>query len=413
MRISPRSSAAAAILLLAAMQIGCDQGARQQGKSAELGPRSVYALGTLQPTSGVISITGTPGDKLKSFDPQVAENELTPADGRLGVLASYDARHAQLEALRTRRRLAEEKQQVDLLLAQAQLRGARAKVKQAEANQAEARLQSAQVKNLEEAAAIARDELESIEDLRESDPELVTEHQVRKQRNRVARAESEVQLAAQRIAPMSEAAEAALQAAQSSVEAAEVSVESLKKNGTLDAIDTEIAVAQQSLAQSVLWAPGADTSHAEGDAPTAAPDEPQPEPQRYTVLKIFTKPGEMVSQLPVIDLADVSEIECIAEVYEADAQEITLGQGATITSPAFSGQLSEGLRGEVQHISRMVGSPGLDARNPLAPKDRSIVEVRIAITTTDEAKLAEAAKRIGLQVTVRFDANESANEAKE
>lgn len=65
----------------------------------------------------------------------------------------------------------------------------------------------------------------------------------------------------------------------------------------------------------------------------------------------------------------------------------------------------------MKHISSLVGSPGLDARNPLAPKDRSIVEVRLAITTADKAKLAEAAKRIGLQVTVRFDAKEAAGEA--
>ncbi|TWT35474.1 hypothetical protein KOR34_03660 [Posidoniimonas corsicana] len=391
-------------LALGLALLGCRPGGPDTTEPVESGPRQIFALGTLQPAGGVISISGTPGDKLKALDPKVVENQPAPADGLLGVLASYDARHAQLEALRTRRTLADEKQRVDLLLAEAQLRGARAKVKEAEAKQAEARLQSEQVKHLDEAAAIARDELDSIVELRESDPELVTDHQVRKQRNRVARAESEVKLAQQRIAPMAEAAEAALQAAHSNVEAAEVSVDSLRKNGALEAIDKEIAVAQQALAQSVLWAPGADQSSVELDATPTDNQDAVDQPRRYTVLKVFTKPGELVSQLPVMNVADVSEIECVAEVYEADAQEIFAGQGATITSPAFSEQLKDGLRGEVAYVSSVIGSPGLDARNPLAPKDRSIVEVRIKITTTDQAQLAEAAKRIGLQVKVRFDA---------
>jgi hypothetical protein len=50
----------------------------------------------------------------------------------------------------------------------------------------------------------------------------------------------------------------------------------------------------------------------------------------------------------------------------------------------------------------MVGSPGLTNRNPLAPSDRSVVEVVVAIDPADQAATAEAARHIGLQVTVEF-----------
>lgn len=395
----------AAIALIVAFA-GCDPKNTGGPGEVETGPRSIFALGSLQPASGLISITGTPGDRLKAIDPEVIENQPAPADGLLGVLASYDARLAQLEALRTRRKLAEEKQKVDLLLAQAQLRAAEAKVKEAEARKAEAKLQAGQVGNLQESVDIARDELESLVELQQSDPELVTDHQIRKQRNRMAKAESEVRLAAERIEPLSAAAQAALEAALANVEAAHVSVNSLRKNGALDALDKEIAVAEASLEQSLLWAPGADPSRITLDqAPTdSTVDSGDESDGRYTVLKVFTKPGELVSQMPVMQLADVSQIECVAEVYEADAHSIHLGQGATITSPAFSEVLKDGLRGEVTYVASLVGSPSLDARNPLAPKDRSVVEVRIALTDDNPDKLAEAAQRIGLQVTVRFDA---------
>lgn len=402
MRTFRLSSIALPCLALASCIAGCDFGQPAAPAPTDSGPRSIFALGSLQPAGGVIAISGTPGDRLKTLDPDVVENQPAPANGLLGVLASYDTRLAQLEALSTRKELAEEKQQVDLLLAKAQLRGARAKVKEAEARQAEAALQKEKVKTLAEATAIARDELKSIVELQESDPDLVTSHQVRKQRNRVAQAESEVKLAEQRIGPLAAAATATLEAAKANEQAAEVSIASLQKNGAVRAITKEIAVAEHALEQSLLWAPGADASQIAMDHNPADIDGDGD--GRYTVLKVFTKPGELVSQFPVMQLADVSQLECVAEVYEADAQNIRIGQGATITSPAFSEALKEGLRGQVTYVASLISSPGLDARNPLAPKDRSIVEVRIALTTEDETKLAEAATRIGLQVKVEFDA---------
>jgi hypothetical protein len=50
----------------------------------------------------------------------------------------------------------------------------------------------------------------------------------------------------------------------------------------------------------------------------------------------------------------------------------------------------------------MVASPGLTNRNPLAPSDRSIVEVDVEIDPKKKAATAEAASKVGLQVTVEF-----------
>ncbi len=83
-----------------------------------------------------------------------------------------------------------------------------------------------------------------------------------------------------------------------------------------------------------------------------------------------------------------------------------------IRSPAFSGDFADGInpetkertggmKGRIERIGGMIGSPGLANRNPLAPADRSVVEVLVAIE--DPAAIAEAARRVGLQVTVEFD----------
>jgi HlyD family secretion protein len=116
--------------------------------------------------------------------------------------------------------------------------------------------------------------------------------------------------------------------------------------------------------------------------------------------------------MPIMQLGDLSEMVCIAEVYEADIQELVVNQKVTLRSPAFSGafangpvdsktpQRTGGIEGRVTRIGNLIASPGLANRNPLAPADRSVVEVRIAIT--DQAAIAHAAKRVGLQVTVEF-----------
>ena len=123
----------------------------------------------------------------------------------------------------------------------------------------------------------------------------------------------------------------------------------------------------------------------------------------------MVEPGELIAQTPVLDIADLSRMSCVAEVYEADAKEIKVGQAVRLRSPAFTGKYSDGnvgeaggIPGRVVRIGSMVASPGLTNRNPLAPSDRSIVEVDVEIDPKDQAATTEAASKVGLQVTVEF-----------
>ena len=112
-------------------------------------------------------------------------------------------------------------------------------------------------------------------------------------------------------------------------------------------------------------------------------------------------------------MGDLRNMVCIAEVYEADVKEIEKGQGVTIRSPSFSGEFADGevdektkvrsggMRGTVERIGGMIAPPGMANRNPLAPADRSVVEVRITID--DEKAVEQARSLVGLQVTIEFD----------
>jgi HlyD family secretion protein len=188
------------------------------------------------------------------------------------------------------------------------------------------------------------------------------------------------------------AAEKAVEAAAASVKLAQRQLDMATNVDQSLAVEMEKKVAEETRDQSVLRVPATDTGSAS-----------------YTVLKVLMQPGEFVTQFPVLELGDLSRMVCIAEVYEADAKELVEDQTAIIRSPAFSGKFADGATGEaggipgkVVRIGKLVGSPGLTTRNPLAPSDRSIVEVLVAIDPKNVEATAEAARRIGLQVTVDF-----------
>ncbi len=204
------------------------------------------------------------------------------------------------------------------------------------------------------------------------------------------------------LGPTLEAATAAVQAAKLGMEVAETNRHQHQEIGQyqLAAIDMEIEAAKQLVSQTELRLPQNENRDAEnGDALEV----------QYTVLKVFTHPGELITQLPILQVGNLNRMACIAEVYEADAKQIRVDQKATLRSSAFSGDYAPyaksgpgGLSGTVRRISNIISSPGLTDRNPLAPMDRSVVEVLIEIDNNDIEAIQEASKRVGLQVTVEF-----------
>ncbi len=423
---------------------GCTRNSPVQEFSADSRePRTVYALGRLEPASGVIDIRATPGDRLQMLEDEIRENALAPTDGILGTLDSYDMGKAQLIALLKKRALAEQKHIHQKQLAAAQLARARATVAEATAKQDELALRAKRLTVLREARDLAKIEFDSLERLRRTDSELITDHQLEKKRNQTELASQDYEIAFGTHAAATTAAIAGKAAAVAALAVAKVTNVQAQKAFETELVDQEIAVAREALKRSVLLAPnfskqalrrfvGVDlkksrpsaTLPVERDDQRATNDAPH-----YTVLRIFVRPGEAVAQLPVMQIGDLRKMICIAEVYEADVQELFLDQQVTIRSPAFSGNYADGkldsttnrrtggIRGKVVHIGRMIAPPGLKNRNPLAPADRSVVEVRIEIDLeANNAAIAEAgkkkpledanahaAKNVGLQVTVEFN----------
>ena len=368
---------------------GCSQnnGGSSVAAGATTAPsRNVVALGRVEPTSGVISISALPGEKLTMYAPGVEAGAKVPAGGELAQTATFDLRQTQLKAAELKHAASQEQRSQELLAAQVQVEQALATHAQAAAKLRETQAQEGKLKNLAEAAAIAADDYQKLVALQAEDEELVTAHQLRRRQNASDRAAKEYEAAAAAYPDALEAARKGVAAAEAGVRLAQQSAALAEKVDQTLAADLDRQAAATALDQAVLRAPQVEGGAAE-----------------FTVLRTMVNPGELIAQTPVVEIADLTQMSCVAEVYEADAKEIQVGQQVTLRSPAFTGAFANnGIPGRVVRIGSMVASPGLTNRNPLAPSDRSIVEVDVEIDPANAAATAEAASKVGLQVTVEF-----------
>ena len=393
----------AALVVVCIALAGCDsKGPTTEGKS----PRRIFALGRLEPATGVRSITGIPGERLQKLDADVRVNSPVPANGVLGVLASHELGKERLGALKTKKSLIGKKHEQETLAVEAQLAQAKAAQAEAKAKQEIIPFEQKKIALLETASKLAKDEYDRLVNLKKSDSSLVSQPELDEKKNEMELAEQELVVAREKLSSAEEVAKKAIAAADKNVSLAELATEQLDGKQAIEeqALEQEISAAKALLKRSFLLSPhvspkdlsdiGEMTWKAEhADEPNAASDD-----RPFTVLRILLQEGETITQSPILELGDLSEMVCVAEVYEADVQHIQHKPEVTISSTSFSGDL----RGKVVDISRMVAAPSVDNRNPLAPVDRKVVEVRIKIEDEDALELAR--KFVGLEVTVEFDA---------
>lgn len=102
------------------------------------------------------------------------------------------------------------------------------------------------------------------------------------------------------------------------------------------------------------------------------------------ILKIHTQIGEKISDSGIADFGQTSQMLAVAEVYQTDINKVRLGQQATITSQAFSGEL----RGKVSQIGLQVNRQNVFSDRPGENMDRRIIEVKIRLNPEDSKRVA-------------------------
>lgn len=368
----PISETAPAMLALATLE---PQARTNTTANAVPAKGEIHAQGKLMPARGIARISALPGDRVESV--LVRAGQKVKADDPLAIMQSQKLRTLELEALELKIREANVAFQARLRELQIAIQSADAKVQAAKQFETLAATQKNQsLQSLRQVDALA-EQVVRLKRLRE-DPltraavgaiELETK-QLEAEKARL-QAEQAVQAAEHQI----EQSKLQTTTATEAYLAAKETWEETQKNSPTLSLQKQADVLRLQLAESTLRAPY--------DA---------------IVLQVLTERGERISTLPVVEIADVSKMVCIAEVYEADVPRIQVGDVANIRSSALTSEL----RGTVARIDRVVGAAQLRSPNPMARSDFRAIGVWIEI---DPSQTEQAAERIQLQVDVTIRSN--------
>ena len=151
-------------------------------------------------------------------------------------------------------------------------------------------------------------------------------------------------------------------------------------------VDVEVATAEVREAQAAVATAQADRDRTYIKSPQAG-----------TIIKILTRPGEVVSSNEgIARIGQIEQMYAVAEIYESDIGKVQLGQKVTVTSSA----ISEKLTGTVEHIGLEVKRQEVVNTDPTANIDAKVVEVKVKL---DEASSQQVAGLTNLLVKVRID----------
>jgi HlyD family secretion protein len=107
-------------------------------------------------------------------------------------------------------------------------------------------------------------------------------------------------------------------------------------------------------------------------------------PSDGAVLKINTRPGEVVSSDGIANIGQTSHMYAVAEVYQSDINKVRLGQKARVTSDSLPMEL----QGTVDQIGLEVRQQNVINADPSANIDARVVEVKVLLDNASSQKVA-------------------------
>ncbi len=117
------------------------------------------------------------------------------------------------------------------------------------------------------------------------------------------------------------------------------------------------------------------------------------------VVAVHTEGGELVGREGIVEIADVTPMFALAEVYETDIGRVRLGQSATVWARALPGGE---LHGKVTRIGSKVGRKDVLDTDPVADADARVIEVEIELDDDSAARLIH----LRVEVEIHLEAAE-------
>ncbi len=348
--------------------------------SAQLISAQISAQGRLQPLGGIVQLSSLPGDRIASVD--VAVGQSIQAGERLITLESEQAKKMELEAASLK--LADARAQHQAQLRDAELAVITSQGKKVAANQQHAQAVAAadRVQEQQESIATLERQVQTLQRLRD-DPltkaaigSLELDGKRTELRNAV-QSLAQAELASKHAV---EASELAIQQATELHRNAKATHEAMLAANPVATVEKQIELIQLQLKQSSIHSP-----------------------LNGTVIQITASAGERTATLPLIQVADLSKMACVAEIHEADIASVAPGQRVEMRSAA----LARPIQGKVIRIDRSIGSAQMRSPNPLSRSDFRSVPVWIEI---DAADTPLASERLQLQVDTIILSNTTRNE---
>lgn len=105
-------------------------------------------------------------------------------------------------------------------------------------------------------------------------------------------------------------------------------------------------------------------------------------PTDAQILYVHARPGERVGVEGVVEIGRTDKMYAVAEVYETDIVHVSLGQKATIRSPALKAPVV----GTVERIGLKVGKMDVLGMDPIAEADARVIEVDILLDDIEAVK---------------------------
>lgn len=107
-------------------------------------------------------------------------------------------------------------------------------------------------------------------------------------------------------------------------------------------------------------------------------------PLNGKVLKIYTRPGEKVSEEGFAEMGRTESMFALAEVYQSDISKIQLGQKVLVIADSLPGCK---LYGRVKRIGQEVRRQNVINADPTANIDERVIEVRVQLEPASSAKV--------------------------
>jgi HlyD family secretion protein len=354
---------------------------RQSPPREASGKRAVHAQGTLEPRGGPVLVTsalvGTPilavlvregqeierGTTVIELDPTVFEEEL--------------------RIVQSQRAVAMERQQTELAMAKQRLEAATQAVDQAQAARGlELETQKSQVDVAEAKLEQAKEDLDRMRGLEGGKRPLVSAQQVEHQKTLVKLAQVEREAAGVALNRVEQTLKFNLQKAETEKKGAEDAVAIASRGTAIITLERQIKLAEHKLKQTQVVAPAGGT-----------------------VIRILAHPGELVSTQPLMQIANLDALECLAEVDVADLPLLKDRHEAFISCRAFRGTK---IKAQIERIRNVAGAATLKPVDPRKSVDRTVATVVLKVDAAEAAKLLgdsvqdAGSALMGLQVEVEI-----------